>query len=105
MSDPSLYEWIALRRVRDGGMAKSAGAYLDHGRPTPTYLTGVFDRLIWTGLVTVAVGDPIWDLRRLDLTDTGTARYTALDEQQRQRQSGLTVPAPKHGTQSQGDAR
>ena len=99
MSDPGLYEWLALRRIHNGGMAKSAGAYLDHGRPTPGHLAGVFDRLIWTGLVTLAQGDPIWELRRLTLTDTGATRYTALSEQQRQRQPGLPVPPPEHGTQ------
>jgi len=34
MSDPGLYEQIALRRIHDGGIAKSASAYLDKGRPT-----------------------------------------------------------------------
>lgn len=86
-------------------MAKSAGAYLDHGRPTPGHLAGVLDRLIWTGLVTVAPGDPIWELRRLNLTDAGAARYTALSEQQQQQQPGLAVPAPEHGTQPQEGPR
>lgn len=81
MSDPGLYEWIALRRVHDGGVAKSAGVYLDHGRPTPEYLTGVFDRLVWTGLVVVAEGDVLWELGRLSLTGAGQARYTALCQQ------------------------
>ncbi|MGH3914614.1 MAG: hypothetical protein ACRDTC_14590 [Pseudonocardiaceae bacterium] len=58
MSDPALYEWLALRRVHDGGVARSAGAYFDHGRPTPGHLTEVFDRLVWTGLVAVLVVPP-----------------------------------------------
>lgn len=95
MSDPGLYEWIALRRVHEGGTAKSAGAYLDHGRPIPGYLTTVFDWLILTGLVTVAEGDPLWELRRLSLTDFGQARYMTLREQRR---TYLAVPPPQFGT-------
>jgi hypothetical protein len=37
------------RCVAGGGIAKSAGVYLDHGFPTPAHLTEVFDRLTWTG--------------------------------------------------------
>ena len=59
MSDPRLSEWIALRRVHDGGVAKVAGLYLDHGRPAPSHLIEVFDRLTWDGLLVVADGDPI----------------------------------------------
>ncbi len=39
MRDRRLYEWMALRRVAGGGMAKVAGVYLDHGRPVPEQLT------------------------------------------------------------------
>ncbi|MGQ0779283.1 MAG: hypothetical protein ACT4NY_33525 [Pseudonocardiales bacterium] len=95
MSDPGLYERIALRRVHDGGVAKVAGVYLDHGRPTPDYLAEVFDRLIWTGWATVADGNPLWQLRRLSLTDTGQARYAALSQQP---PAEFTVPAPEFGT-------
>lgn len=92
MSDPALDEWLALRRVHDGGVAKSAGAYFDHGRPVPEHLTGVFDRLIWTGLVSVVAGDPIWQLRRLSLTDAGALRYAALGEPRR---DDSHAPAPE----------
>ncbi|MGQ0774366.1 MAG: hypothetical protein ACT4NY_08115, partial [Pseudonocardiales bacterium] len=92
---PDLYEWLALRRVHNGGIAKSAGTYLDHGRPTPGHLAEVFDRLIWTGLVTVAEGDALWELRRLRLTDIGQTRYVALSEQW---QADLVVPPPEFGT-------
>ncbi|MGH3930467.1 MAG: hypothetical protein ACRDTF_10880 [Pseudonocardiaceae bacterium] len=95
MSDPDLYEWLALRRIHRGGIAKSAGTYLDYGRRTPGHLAEVFDRLIWTGLVTVADGDVLWELRRLSLTDTGQARYAALSEH---RQTDFAVPPPEFGT-------
>jgi len=29
VNDPELYEWLALRRVTEGGMAKTAGVYFD----------------------------------------------------------------------------
>lgn len=96
MSDPRLYEWIALRDVGEGGVAKSAGVYLDHGCPVPSHLTEVLDRLTWAGLVTVAEGDPIWSMRRLSLTDAGQARYAALCEQRQRTQ--LEAPAPEFGT-------
>lgn len=80
MSDPGLYERIALRRVHDGGVVKVAGGYLDHGRPTPGYLAEIFDQLTWTGWTTVADGNPRRELHRLSLTDTGQARYSALTE-------------------------
>ena len=98
VSDPGLSEWLALRRVQEGGVAKSAGVYFDHGRPAPGDLTEVFDRLTWTGLVTVAEGDPIWSVRRLSLTDTGHARYAVLCEQ-RQRVA-LPVPPAEFGAQT-----
>ncbi|MCA1672344.1 MAG: hypothetical protein LC799_09135 [Actinobacteria bacterium] len=103
MSDPRLSEWIALRRVHDGGVAKVAGVYLDHGRPVPSHLIEVFDRLTWAGLVTVAEGDPLWELRRLSLTAAGQARYAALcEERQQQPRAPLEAPAPEsapHRTQ------
>jgi len=83
VSDPGLYERLALRRVHDGGIAKSAGVYLDHGRPTPGYLADLFDQLIWTGCATVAEGDRIWGLRRVSLTESGRARYAEQCEQER----------------------
>lgn len=46
MNDPGLYQWLALRRVAEGEMAKSAGVYFDQGRPVPGHLIEVFDRLV-----------------------------------------------------------
>ncbi|MCA1600372.1 MAG: hypothetical protein LC776_01570 [Acidobacteria bacterium] len=98
MSDPRLYEWIALRRVVGGGMAKSAGVYFDHGRPVPEHLTAVFDRLVWDGLLVVAEGDPIWGLRRVSLTEAGQARYVALGRERQQHQyTELEVPGAEFG--------
>lgn len=94
-------EWLALHGVRGGGVVKSAGVYLDQGRPVPGHLIGVFDRLVWAGFVAVAEGDPLWAQRRLSLTDTGQARYEALGGLRRSR---LTAPPAEHGTQTrEGD--
>ncbi|MCA1676689.1 MAG: hypothetical protein LC799_32470 [Actinobacteria bacterium] len=95
MLSRELLEWLAVRRVSEAEVVKSAGVYFDHGRPVPHHMTGVFDRLCWTGLVTVAAGDPIWSMRPLSLTDAGQARYAALCAQ-RQR---VTLPASEdcHG--------
>lgn len=82
VNDSGLYERLALRRVHDGGIAKSAGVYLDHGRPTPGYLADFFDQLIWIGCATVAGGDGIWGLRGVSLTEFGRVRYAEQCEQE-----------------------
>jgi len=68
-------DWLreAVRLVAAGGVAKSAGLYFDRGCPAPEYLTGVFDRLVWAGLVSVEAGDPVWAMRSLGLTEAGRA--------------------------------
>jgi len=57
----------------------------------------MFDRLIWAGLLTVADGDPVWELRPLDLTDAGAAWYAVLSKRQR---DSRQAPAPEHATPS-----
>lgn len=102
MNDPGLYEWLALRSVAGGGVAKSAGVYFDHGRPVPGHLIEVFDRLVWNGLLVVADGDPIWESRRISLTEAGQEGYGVLcqqQEEQRQRQCTKSeVPPPEFGS-------
>ncbi|MGH7511070.1 MAG: hypothetical protein ACREMZ_16630 [Gemmatimonadales bacterium] len=81
-------------------MAKSAGVYLDHGRPVPHHMIAVFDRLTWSGLLVIADGDPIWELRRISLTDVGQARYVALGrerQQEQHRHTELEVPGAEFG--------
>lgn len=76
---PELTEWIALRRVRRGGVAMVADCYLDHGRPMPSYLTGPLNDLAGAGLLAFSDADPaIGGLRRIVVTDTGYAQYVAL---------------------------
>lgn len=99
MNNPGLYEWLALCRVAGGGMAKSAGVYFDHGRPVPGHLIEVFDRLVWSGLLSVADGDPIWELRRINFTEAGQARYEVLSQREREQRhhTELEVPPPEFG--------
>ncbi len=73
---PEFLESLALQRANRGGVAKSGDHYYDYGRPIPTYLTGAFDDLAGAGLLALAEEDP-WCMRRLSLTETGRARYTA----------------------------
>jgi len=96
VSDPHLYEWLVLRRVHDGGTAKSAGNYYDGGMSIPEYLTRMLDYLVRTGLVGVAAGDPVWEIRRLSLTEAGAVRYAELCE----KRDPLRAPSPEHGKQS-----
>lgn len=102
MSNPELDEWLVMRCVTGGGVAKVAGVYFDHGRPVHGHLTPALDQLMWSGLVAVADGDPLWDLRRISLSDAGQARYLVLCQQQGQRTelevpTPLEVPAPEFG--------
>jgi hypothetical protein len=94
VSDPRLYEWLALRRVDEGAITTSAGVYYKHSRPIPAHLTAVFDRLRWNGLIAIADGDPIWELRPIGLTDAGQARYQALCQQR----AALQTSAPESPT-------
>lgn len=55
--DPDLVEWLALRRVHRGGVARFAGRYLDHGCPMPGYLTDALDGLIRAGLLALGSAD------------------------------------------------
>ncbi|MCA1672219.1 MAG: hypothetical protein LC799_08470 [Actinobacteria bacterium] len=74
-----LAEWIALRRVRGGGVASLGGWWLDFGRPVPSYLDDPLDDVVRVGLV-VLVEVPAHCLSRAVLTEDGSARYHTLCE-------------------------
>lgn len=88
-----LYDWMALRRVNEGGMAQVGDCWLENGHRVPGYITDALTELLASGLVALADQDP-YSLRRAALTDTGTARYEWLCQL---RQSALQVPAPRFG--------
>ncbi len=71
--------WIALRRSHEGGVANLAGQWLDSGRRVPGYVTDALDQLTSTGLLVLGEVDPeACGVRRVTVTDTGSARYVAL---------------------------
>lgn len=93
LTGPELFEWLGLRRVRRGGVARCAGRYLDYGRPVPGYLVpDALDALVTRDLVIMAQPDPVHGLARLRITEAGQARYAELDRHQR----SPRVPPPEH---------
>lgn len=88
-------EGLMLHAVGCGAVAKSAGMYFHHGHPVPEPVVGVLDQLIWSGLVAVAADDPLWEARRLSLTDAGQARYAALSTRQPDHPQ---TPPPEHAS-------
>lgn len=88
---PAPEQWRALHRLHEGAVTKEAGVYLDHDRPIPENLVAMFDELAWAGWLSIAEGDPLWEQRRVGLTESGQARYAVLREQH-------TAPDPLFGT-------
>ncbi len=46
--------WIALRRVKEGGMALLEGSYYHHGRAVPEYLNAPFTEHVKHGRLALA---------------------------------------------------
>lgn len=76
-----LYDWMALRRVSGGGIAKMDDHWLEHGHRIPGYIADALTALCDTGVVALAEVD-VWAMRRAVLTDTGIIRYKQLNRQQ-----------------------
>lgn len=100
-----LYDWIVLRRVSAGGVAKLGDWWLEYGRRMPGYVTDALPELCQRELVALSDPDPTaGGLARAALTHPGTNRYEQLC---RQRQSALQMAAvqfaaacaPRMGTQ------
>jgi hypothetical protein len=58
LTGADLYDWIALRRVSGGGMAKLGDRWLDSGHRVPGYVTEALVVLRGDGLVTLADSQP-----------------------------------------------
>lgn len=72
-------EWIALRRAHEGGVANLVGQWFDSGRPVPGYVADALEGLTSGGLLVLADADPdCGELRRVIVTDTGSAHYVTL---------------------------
>lgn len=93
LTGADLYDWIALRRVNDGGIAKAGDRWFDSGLRVPGYVTDTLTALCTNRLVVLADGDDwdMWSMRRATLTAAGTTRYQQLC-QQRQK--------PRHAPES-----
>ncbi|MGH3367466.1 MAG: hypothetical protein ACRDOY_09700 [Nocardioidaceae bacterium] len=72
-----LVEWIALRRVWGGGVARLCTHWFDLGRPVPCYLPHALEDLHRRALVGLADLDRT-TRRRAVLTQSGYLRYAEL---------------------------
>ena len=93
LTGTDLYDWIALRRVNGGGIAKLGDRWLEGGHRVPGYVTEALAVLCGDRLVTLADLQP-GGMTRAALTDAGAARYQQLCQQ---RQTALQVPPPRLG--------
>jgi hypothetical protein len=91
LSGADLYDWIALRRVNDGGVAKMGDRWFDGGRPVPGYVADALTALRDKRLLVLAEVD-VWCMQRAALTDAGTVRYKRLCEK---RETRRPLPAPE----------
>ncbi|MGH3937110.1 MAG: hypothetical protein ACRDTG_00515 [Pseudonocardiaceae bacterium] len=73
-----LLEWIALRRVYEGGVALDGSQYLHWGQKVPCYLPEVFDRLVEAELIEPINPGCASGLRRVVPTFRGHDRYQEL---------------------------
>jgi len=78
LTGTGLVDWIALRRVREGGVAIHGSGYVDHGRRVPCYLPEAFDRLAEAGLTDLRDADYPGQ-RGVVLTPRGRIRYQELE--------------------------
>lgn len=82
LSLPEHLDWLVLRRVRRGGVARFEGGYQDNGDPSGVVLVDILGWLDEQNLLEVADSDEC-GLRRLRLTEAGWDRYRELCRRQR----------------------
>lgn len=73
-----LLDWLALRRVGEGGVAMLGSHYLDRGRRVPCFLPEALRRLAEGKLTELLDSDSPGGLRRVVITSRGRARYREL---------------------------
>jgi len=78
LTGTELLDWIALRRVHEGGVALHGSEYVHWGRKVPCYLPGVFGRLADAELTELRDPDFPGGPRRVVLTPRGRKRYREL---------------------------
>lgn len=72
-----LYDWIALRRVSEGGIARMGDHWFDSGFRVPCYVTDALTALHGSDLVALIDVDG-WCMQRAALTEAGKVRYAEL---------------------------
>ncbi|MGQ0717990.1 MAG: hypothetical protein ACT4NP_11910 [Pseudonocardiales bacterium] len=98
-------EWIALRRAHEGGVANLVGQWFDSGRPVPGYVADALEGLTSGGLLVLADADPdCGELRRVIVTDTGSAHYVTLRQIHNPRAT-VTASTPHRWALSPPDQR
>lgn len=73
-----LIEWIALRRVNGGGVARLCRRWFDFGRSVPCYLPDTLDDLRDRALIALVDLEGCVGLRRAVMTRAGSLRYVEL---------------------------
>lgn len=88
--NPELGRWLALRRVRRGGIAQCThGVFIDRGRPVPDYIGGSLAALLAEGHIRPGRPQESTGYVPLMLTRSGEIRYAHLtDAYQHQRRVG-----------------
>ncbi|MBV8542482.1 MAG: hypothetical protein JO063_06295 [Pseudonocardiales bacterium] len=79
-----MYEWIALRRVGDGGVAKVGDRWLESDHQVPDYVADALTGLLAGGLVMLVDPEPdpnLGAVARAALTNVGADRYEGLCQQ------------------------
>lgn len=77
--NPELGWWLALRRVRRGGIAQFAhGVFIDRGRPVPDYIGGSLAALLADGHVQTGRPQESTGYLPLLLTSAGEIRFADL---------------------------
>jgi hypothetical protein len=90
LTGADLYDWMALRRVSAGGIARMGDHWFDHGPQIPSDVADALAILCDSSAVALAeLGGS--GLQRAALTDTGSARFQQLC---RHRQTAARLPAP-----------
>lgn len=94
--NPELGRWLALRRVRRGGIAQVAGGvFIDRGRPVPDYIGAALAALLGEGCIETGAPQESTGFLPLVLTSAGTIRYADLAECYQHQRRVRPGPCPR----------
>ncbi len=92
--DDAMYEWLALRRVHEGGATKLASHFLSRERPVADYLVKTLDVLVRTEHLALGRPDPS-GAQHVRVTHSGHVKYTELNRQAMRSSSGRLMAPMK----------